>query len=85
MVQFLVRYLDFGNSETRGSEYLVALKSEFREIPFQAFQCSIACSDHASFTNKVRWLSIERMKVKICFFQEIECFEKVVTDLQLEL
>lgn len=51
--QFKVRYLDFGNSENRSREFLVALRSEFRVIPFMAFQCSITCPDHTSFSAKV--------------------------------
>ena len=49
----MIRYLDFGNSEKRSRDFLVALRSEYRVIPFMAFQCSITCPDHTSFSAKV--------------------------------
>ena len=51
--QFTVRYLDFGNSEEREARHLAPLRSEFKQLPFQALQCSIVCEDHTSFTQPV--------------------------------
>ena len=58
--QFTVRYLDFGNSEKREARHLFALRSEFRQLPFQAVHCSIVSEDHPSFTQPV---SLEYMHV----------------------
>ena len=51
--QFIVRYLDYGNSEEREARHLAPLRSEFKQLPFQALQCSIVCEDHTSFTQPV--------------------------------
>ena len=52
-VQFTVRYLDFGNSEKREARYLFPLRSEFRQLPFQAIHCSIVSDEHPTFTQPV--------------------------------
>ena len=51
--QFTVRYLDFGNSEERDARHLAPLRSEFKQLLFQAVQCSIVCEEHTSFTQPV--------------------------------
>ena len=53
VTQFTVRYLDFGNSEEREARHLAPLRSEFKELPFQAVHCSIVNEDHTSFTQPV--------------------------------
>lgn len=53
LLQFFVRYIDFGNCEERRLEHLKPLKSEFRQLPPQALLCSIASADHQQFTQPV--------------------------------
>ena len=48
-----MRYLDFGNSETRENQHLSPLPSQFGVVPFQALHCSIADEGFTSFSQIV--------------------------------
>ena len=52
-VTFTVRYLDFGNSEERQQHHLKVLGSKFKLLPPGAIHCSIATTDHISFSSVV--------------------------------
>ena len=54
LMTFTVRYIDFGNSEERQQHELIPLGSKFRLLPPRAIHCSVATTDHVTFTQAVK-------------------------------
>ena len=52
-LQFLIRYLDFGNAEPRPQSLLAPLHSSCAELPPLAIKCSLASKSHTTFTQPV--------------------------------
>ena len=77
--KYLVRYVDYGNSEFLAADQLLLLPTEFHSVPIQALLCSVIKEEWLGYEEQFEWPETSIEKFKMVVHEEEQVFLKIVS------
>lgn len=81
--KYLVRYVDYGNSEFLTADQLLPLPAEYQSVPIQALLCSVAKDEWLGYEEHFEWPESSVEKFKTIVQEDEQVMLKIVSFSQI--